>query len=85
MLPGSLGAGRDASPRAVRRDLSLRSTHRTSVLLAAVRRVLRVLSVWQKHAAGRSVLASLDDRLLRDMGLTRTDVGQDLMKPFWRA
>jgi len=48
-------------------------------------RALRVVSMWQERAAGRRVLASLDDHLLRDIGLTREAVRRDLMKPFWRA
>jgi len=48
-------------------------------------RVLRVVSMWQERAAGRYVLANLDDHLLQDIGLTREAVRRDLMKPFWRA
>jgi len=40
--------------------------------------------MWQERAAGRRVLASLDDHLLRDIGLTREAVRRDLMKTFWR-
>jgi uncharacterized protein YjiS (DUF1127 family) len=35
--------------------------------------------VRQRHA-----LAELDDRLLRDIGLTRVDVWREVKKPFWR-
>ena len=88
MLPGSLDAGRGdllTSPRATRPDRIARSTNGMSVPLAAMRRVLHVLSVWQERSAGRQALASLDDRLLRDIGLTRADVERELLKSFWRA
>ena len=87
MIPEGLDAGRDASltlPRAIRRGLGSRSTSRTTALLAAMRRVLDLLSVWRKRAASRSMLASLDDRMLRDIGLTRGDVERELTKPFWQ-
>lgn len=86
-IPESLDAGSDALltlPRAVRRGLGSRSTSRTTALLAAIRRVLDVLSAWRKRAAGRSMLASLDDCMLRDIGLTRADVQRELTKPFWQ-
>jgi uncharacterized protein YjiS (DUF1127 family) len=32
----------------------------------------------------RRALAELDDRLLRDIGVTRYDVAREASKPFWR-
>jgi uncharacterized protein YjiS (DUF1127 family) len=43
------------------------------------------LLLWQGRARQRAHLAALDDRLLRDIGLTRADVERELLKPFWRA
>jgi uncharacterized protein YjiS (DUF1127 family) len=40
---------------------------------------------WRIRARGRADLATLDDRQLRDIGLTRCDVGREISKPFWRA
>jgi uncharacterized protein YjiS (DUF1127 family) len=40
---------------------------------------------WQRRARGRRELAVLCDRCLRDMGVTRYDVNQEVRKPFWRA
>ena len=39
---------------------------------------------WQERARQRHTLAGLDDRLLRDMGLSRADIAQESAKPFWR-
>jgi uncharacterized protein YjiS (DUF1127 family) len=40
---------------------------------------------WQERARSRVLLGRLDDRMLRDMGLTRSDVEVETTKPFWRA
>jgi uncharacterized protein YjiS (DUF1127 family) len=32
----------------------------------------------------REVLRSLDDRMLRDVGISRADVERELNKPFWQ-
>lgn len=45
----------------------------------------RTLLVWQRRAATRHHLAALDDRLLRDMGMTRADVEREAAIPIWRA
>ena len=39
---------------------------------------------WQSLARNRSHLETLDDHLLRDVGLTRNDIRRELEKPFWR-
>lgn len=43
------------------------------------------LSAWRERVSQRRALGRLDDRLLRDMGLTRADVEQEVSKPFWRV
>ena len=40
--------------------------------------------LWQERAAQRAHLASLDDRLLKDLGISRDDAIQEAAKPFWR-
>lgn len=47
--------------------------------------VFNTLLIWQERATERHHLASLSERRLRDMGLTRADVGEEISKPFWRA
>ena len=43
-----------------------------------------VLVSWQERAASRAHLASLDDYMLRDIGLSRADVEHESSLPFWR-
>jgi uncharacterized protein YjiS (DUF1127 family) len=47
-------------------------------------RALDVLALWQERNRMRHSLAKMDNRLLRDIGLTRDDVRLELRKPFWR-
>lgn len=42
------------------------------------------LLAWQYRAHERSHLMTLDDRMLRDIGLARADVENEAGKPFWR-
>lgn len=39
---------------------------------------------WYDRHLQRRALAELDERLLRDIGLTPDDVAAELRKPFWR-
>ena len=40
---------------------------------------------WQARASERTQLAAMDDRLLRDVGLSRADIMRESTKPFWSA
>ncbi|MEX1108967.1 MAG: DUF1127 domain-containing protein [Dongiaceae bacterium] len=55
-----------------------------TILRDLLARAFGALDVWQDRAQMRRGLATMDDRLLRDIGLTRADVKQELGKPFWR-
>ena len=46
--------------------------------------VLWILREWRRRARDRSHLAQLDDRMLRDIGLTRADAESLSNKLFWR-
>jgi uncharacterized protein YjiS (DUF1127 family) len=83
MIPGSLNVPRDV-PRAVQPGAVSQLAKGITVLCVAAHGGLRILSEWRKRAASRRELANLDDRLLHDIGLTRTDAERELMKPFWR-
>ncbi|MEM8952251.1 MAG: DUF1127 domain-containing protein [Pseudomonadota bacterium] len=41
------------------------------------------LERWRQRREQRRAMAMLSDHLLRDIGLTRQDVEQELRKPFW--
>lgn len=43
------------------------------------------LAAWQDRAAQRHHLSQLDERMLRDIGLSQADVRRELEKPFWRT
>lgn len=47
-------------------------------------RVLALFRTWRQRFRGREALARLDDRSLRDIGLTRCDALREANKPFWR-
>jgi len=51
-----------------------------AVLLRAAQRAIS----WHDRACQRRQLASLDDRMLRDIGVGRFDALQEAAKPFWR-
>ena len=51
----------------------------------AIVRAFEVLAVWQARERQRHHLRELDDRLLRDMGISRADVEHEASKPFWRV
>lgn len=39
---------------------------------------------WYARASERHMLAAMDERSLRDIGLTRGDIAAECHKPFWR-
>jgi uncharacterized protein YjiS (DUF1127 family) len=40
---------------------------------------------WWRRRQGRHELARMDERGLRDLGLSRADVFREVRKPFWRT
>ena len=53
--------------------------------LGLASRIFGRLIVWQERAAQRHALAALDDRLLKDIGLSRSDIAREIARPFWWA
>ena len=49
-----------------------------------LRRAVDLLLTWRERARQRRQLRSLNDRMLRDIGITRADVLAKSSKPFWR-
>ncbi len=47
-------------------------------------RVVGLLREWRERSRSRSDLAKFDDRMLRDIGISRADVWHEINKPFWR-
>ncbi len=51
--------------------------------LRALERAVDLLLTWQERAQQRHQLETLNDHMLRDIGLTRADVMAETTKPFW--
>lgn len=41
--------------------------------------------LWQERSRARHELLTLDDHILRDVGLTPYEIRMEAYKPFWRA
>jgi uncharacterized protein YjiS (DUF1127 family) len=50
----------------------------------AARRAVHTLHAWRERVRARTELARLDERSLRDIGLTTADRDFLINKPFWR-
>jgi uncharacterized protein YjiS (DUF1127 family) len=70
---------RMVDPASASTALLLRRVAR-SVLVAGIERLL----LWHELARQRHQLHMMDDRMLKDIGLTRADVESETQKPFWR-
>ena len=46
--------------------------------------VVETLLIWQQRAKDRHLLATMDDRMIGDVGLSRADIDREISKPFWR-
>ncbi|MCO5145730.1 MAG: DUF1127 domain-containing protein [Aquamicrobium sp.] len=60
------------------------SSHRLARHWRAIAAGARVLCRWCARRRQRRALGHLDDRLLADIGLTRTQAEAERRKPFWR-
>lgn len=68
----------------------LRQDHRRPPARAAasgrlIARIRDAFSTWRQRAQGRTQLAHLSERELRDIGLTPADAAREYAKPFWRG
>lgn len=48
-------------------------------------RLLARLDCWRRRVQGRADLARLDERSLRDIGVSPAQARYEASKPFWRA
>jgi uncharacterized protein YjiS (DUF1127 family) len=55
------------------------------ILRSWLARIVETLELWARRRRQRNALLSLDDYLLKDIGLTRLDAEAEWRKPFWRA
>jgi uncharacterized protein YjiS (DUF1127 family) len=69
---------RDSPGRFGRRHAAL------DALSDVTERVFTTVREWRRRSRDRADLAELDDRMLRDIGLTRGDREFLANKPFWR-
>lgn len=51
----------------------------------ALSRFLDTFTLWRQRALTRRELSRLDNRMLRDIGVSTVDVEAEVTKPFWRA
>jgi uncharacterized protein YjiS (DUF1127 family) len=77
-------------------NLTVSTSTPTGVMPEAAHSVLAVIAMsvagaadlfarWRRRAADREHLLTLDDGMLRDIGLSRSDIETEAGKPFWRA
>jgi uncharacterized protein YjiS (DUF1127 family) len=61
---------------------TLQTLPRRPVLLLLVK-LWQQLRRWRALACQRQALARLDERMLKDIGLSRSDALQEISRPFW--
>ena len=64
-------------------DLSLHYTSRAP-LAGTFTAFGQILATWRRRAQERTELSRLDQRTIRDLGLSEGDVVFEASKPFWR-
>lgn len=66
-----------------------RTVSRPAGFAAAVVRALETLWTWRKRiqqrAEARRILERADDRMLQDVGITRSMLVESASRPFWQA
>ena len=62
----------------------LRRASGLSRAAGAISGAIETLLVWCERRRERRDLASLNDQILRDVGLTRADIEREYRKPFWQ-
>jgi uncharacterized protein YjiS (DUF1127 family) len=57
---------------------------REPVLRLGLQRAVDIVLLWQERVKSRRMLAMLDDRMLRDVGIDQATARQESAVPFWR-
>jgi uncharacterized protein YjiS (DUF1127 family) len=78
----SLGTATERSPRTALPRARRRAMR--PALRQGLSRVFAALREWRQRSRSRAELARLDERMLRDIGVTRGDVWREINQPFWR-
>lgn len=58
---------------------------RAAPSVATVGRLAAAIRLWHRRIREREALAGMNDRELRDIGVSRMDALGELAKPFWRG
>ena len=58
---------------------------RSEAAAGPIDRILATLRQWRQRARARRELAGLDDYVLRDLGLSRSQAQFESGKPFWQV
>ena len=56
-----------------------------SLISDALVRAIERLALWRARTRGRRDLASFNDTMLHEIGISRADVDREFSKPFWRS
>lgn len=57
--------------------------HRVTPFAVWMKKGVALVRRWQQLSYERRLLASLDDRTLRDVGISRSDAARESARPFW--
>jgi uncharacterized protein YjiS (DUF1127 family) len=63
----------------------LHARNRGGFALAVIAVFLAFVRVWHERLSARRRLAAMSDRELQDIGICRSDIANEVGKPFWRA
>jgi uncharacterized protein YjiS (DUF1127 family) len=65
-------------------SLSYRGANRKPGFAVRIGALLDIVAKWQERRRQRLTLATLDDHMLRDIGISNSDVEAEVTRPFWR-
>ncbi|MBO9413338.1 MULTISPECIES: DUF1127 domain-containing protein [Ruegeria] len=65
--------------------LLLNDSPRLPLIASLAVRFAATVTKWERQRRSRVNLSKLDDRLLRDVGLTRHQADREINRPFWHG
>ena len=66
-------------------DRRRQSQNAGGVVLAVIAVVLAFVRVWRERRRARHQLAVMSERELQDIGICRSEIANEIGRPFWRA